>query len=173
MRMIYCPLCATRLIKTAVDDGAAICGDKCGFVDWDPPVSVVAGLVQLRENFVLARNRDWPNGCFGLVTGFLQSNETPEHAMKRELREELALQAGAIKFLGHHVFSAQNQLVLAYWIFGFGNLELSDEILEVRMLSRHELSRFDFGEFELVSRIVQQYLASNAKRDRSARLRSK
>ncbi len=57
---------------------------------WDNPVPVVAAIVEHEGAVILARDRDWPEKMFRLVTGFLENDETPEQGVAREVKEELA-----------------------------------------------------------------------------------
>ena len=50
----------------------------CGYIHYDNPTPVVAGIVELGSNVVLVRNRGWPADWYGLVTGFLERGETAE-----------------------------------------------------------------------------------------------
>jgi NADH pyrophosphatase NudC (nudix superfamily) len=45
------------------------------------PVPVVAALIEYQGKIVLARNAQWPEGMFSLVTGYLEKHETPEDAV--------------------------------------------------------------------------------------------
>lgn len=78
--MKYCPECASVLELKCVDgvERKACTSPECAFVHWNNPVPVVAALVQYHGEVVLARNSQWPEGMFSLVTGYLERNETPE-----------------------------------------------------------------------------------------------
>jgi NAD+ diphosphatase len=158
--MKFCPTCASALERKQIDgvDRAACAGPGCGFVHWDNPIPVVAVLVECAGGFVLARNARWPAGLFSIITGFLERGESPEAAAARETKEELGLDVGALVFLGHHAFPAANQLLLAFLARAEGTPAPGEEIAEIRLLSRDQLARFDFGRLELTARIVHDAL---------------
>ena len=65
----FCPACGQPLAARAADARLAC---ACGFIHWDNPVPVVAAIVEHEGAVILARNRDWPEKMYGLVTGFLE-----------------------------------------------------------------------------------------------------
>ena len=86
------PLCAKELVtKDLADRPRRACPDPdCGWVFWDNPLPVVAGIVEHEGNVILIQNKGWPPDWWGLVTGFLERNETAEEGIRREVAEELA-----------------------------------------------------------------------------------
>ena len=158
--MKYCPECSSELQHRIIDNvERLVCISlQCGFIHWNNPIPVVAGLIQYGDKYVLARNAKWPSGMFSLITGFLEKDETPEQAILRETKEELGIAGERLEFIGYYSLFELNQLILAFAVQGHGNLTPSDEIAEVQVLSRSELANFDFGRFELTSKIVVHWL---------------
>jgi len=106
----------------------------------------VAALVEYQGEIVLARNKAWPEGMFGLVTGFLEKGETPEQAVVREVKEELGLNAAGIDFIGVYAFEQMNQLIVAYHVVaGMGAMTLGEELAEVKVLPPDQVKPWDFG----------------------------
>lgn len=163
-RLKYCPQCQEELERRPIDarERLACPSLACGFVHWENPTPVVAGLVRHGEEFVLARNVGWPQGRFSLITGFLEKGETPEAAILRETKEELGLDGRVAAFLGHHLLPDSNQLIIAFSVSGEGELAPGEEIAECRRLSAQELGHFDFGPLELTARIVRDALRPRA-----------
>lgn len=143
----FCPQCAAALATRTIDGFPRGCcpAAACGFVDWRNPVPVVAALVEWEGRIVLARNRDWPEKMFGLVTGFLEQGEAPDRAAAREVAEELGLRVRELDWLGHYPYPQQNQLLLAYHARVDGDLRLNEEIAEVRLVAPARLKPWDFG----------------------------
>ncbi|MEW5756478.1 MAG: NUDIX domain-containing protein [Pseudomonadota bacterium] len=162
--MKYCPECASTLEVRRIDgvERKACVSSACGFVYWDNPVPVVAALVQYQGKILLARNVQWPEGMFSLVTGYLERSETPEEAAVREVKEELGLDGKFQDFIGCHSFTEKNQVILAHWVVASGELKTGGEIAEVKLLSREELNRWQFGRLALTSAIVKQWLEKTA-----------
>lgn len=117
----------------------------CGFVHWDNPVPVVAAIVEHEGAVILARNKDWPEKMFGLVTGFLEKYETPEDGVKREVKEELDLDALDACFVGLYPFARRNELIIAYHVPAAGTVRLNVELAAYRRIAPEKLRPWDFG----------------------------
>jgi NADH pyrophosphatase NudC (nudix superfamily) len=160
MTFNYCPFCGSKLGPQSIDgDNRLACESaKCRFVHWNNPTPVVAALVRVDDSYILARNTNWPDGVFSVLTGFLEKGESPESAVIREVGEELGLEVRDMQFIGHFSFRESNQLIIAFVCDGKGSLELSDEISETRHVPRHELADYDFAPLRLTQEIVARWL---------------
>jgi len=114
-------------------------------VHWDNPVPVVAAIVEHEGYVILARNKDWPEKMFGLITGFLEKAETPEAAVVREVKEELSLDATAVRFVGLYPFERRNELIIAYHVPATGEVRLNEELADYRRIVPEKLRPWDFG----------------------------
>ena len=143
----YCPQCGGELVLREAGglERPTCLAEGCGLVLWDNPMPVVAALVELEGRIVLARNVAWPENAFGLVTGFLERDETPAQAVAREVAEELGLAATAVSLIGLYPFSRMNQLLIAYHVVAQGRLVLNEELAEVRLIEPGRLKAWDFG----------------------------
>lgn len=138
----FCPTCAAPLAARA-QDGRLACA--CGFIHWDNPVPVVAAIVEHEGAVILARNKDWPEKMYGLVTGFLEKDEHPEDGVRREVKEELDLEASAAHFVGLYPFARRNELLIAYHVPATGTVRLNEELADVRRVVPEKLRPWDFG----------------------------
>ena len=160
--MKYCPECK-GLLHTKQLDGVErqLCQVKdCGFVVWDNPVPVVAGLILYKNKILLARNSAWPEGMFSLIAGYLERFESPANAIIREVQEELGLKVSKVQFIGHYPFREKNQLIIAYQVLSEGTLVLNDEIIETELLDIKQLKQKDFGALDLTKAIVADWISS-------------
>lgn len=155
----FCPMCA-RALQDQICGGVSRRACVCGFIHWDNPIPVVAALVRYRDAVVLARNAAWPPQRFSLITGFLEKTETPAQAAAREVKEELGLDSNACAFIGHYIFSAQNQVILAFAVNAVGAIALGDEIAEVRLIPQNELAPRDLAGLPISAQIVADWLAT-------------
>ncbi len=143
----YCPQCGKGLTKKQVNGKERLCcpDETCGYVWWDNPLPVVAAIIEKDGNILLARNKQWPEKIFGLVTGFLEKGETPEAAVVREVKEELGLDAEIRELIGVYSFVERNQLIIAYYLSASGELRLGDELAEIKMIPPVKLRPWSFG----------------------------
>jgi NADH pyrophosphatase NudC (nudix superfamily) len=114
-------------------------------VFWDNPLPVVAALVELGGQVVLARNGSWPEKMFGIITGFLERDETPEEAVAREVKEELDLDTLATSLIGIYPFQRKNEVIIAYHVAASGVITLNEELAEFRLVAPEKLRPWDFG----------------------------
>jgi NADH pyrophosphatase NudC (nudix superfamily) len=145
--MKFCPRCACELIQAQVDTKTRLkCPSAtCDYVYWDNPTPVVAAIVEHDGLVVLARNERWPKKMFGLVTGFLEKGETPEDGILREVHEELGLQGEIVGFVGYYAFFQRNQLILVFHVRAQGEIVLSEELAEVKLVSPGKLRPWRIG----------------------------
>ena len=116
----FLPAAARRRwsIASSTASRGAACSAGCGFVHYDNPTPVVAAVVEHEGQVVLARNRAWPRTFYGLITGFLEREESPEQCVVREVKEELNLDAAAPTLIGVYAFERMNQVIIAYHVHG-------------------------------------------------------
>jgi NAD+ diphosphatase len=136
----FCPQCATTLAPiAAAEDG----GDKtrlrcpaCGWTHWNNPTPVLAAIVQCSDRddrLLLARNAAWTRRMFALITGFMEVGESPEDGIRREVREETALEVEATQLVAVHDFQRMNQLIVTYHVRAHGEIRLSPELSEFKL----------------------------------------
>ncbi|HKE95825.1 MAG TPA: NUDIX hydrolase [Povalibacter sp.] len=129
MQWRYCPVCAAPLVDKVIETSTRqVCSASCGFVHYDNPTPVVAAVVEHEGAVVLARNRAWPRHFYGLITGFLERNETPQQCAVREVREELNLEAGPPTLIGVYSFERMNQVILGFHVTATGTIALNEEL---------------------------------------------
>lgn len=130
MELRYCPVCAKKLVtQELADRPRKACPDPdCGWVFWDNPLPVVAGIVEHEGNVILIQNKGWPPDWWGLVTGFLERNETAEEGIRREVAEELGLEAKVQSFVGVYSFFQRNEFIVAYHLTAQGPITQGDEL---------------------------------------------
>ncbi|MFG6466535.1 NUDIX domain-containing protein [Roseateles sp. BYS87W] len=142
----FCPDCASELAWMArAEDG----GEKtrlrcpaCEFTHWNNPTPVLAAVIECADRdgqVLLARNAAWPGRFFGLVTGFLEAGEAPEDGIRREIAEETSLQVTALNLLGVWDFQRMNQIIIAYHAQAQGEICLSPELAEYKLLAPQDV----------------------------------
>ncbi len=148
MTYSYCPMCAAPLIERAdAGEGGKIrlaCPDG-HWTHWDNPLPVLAALVEIEGRILLARNAAWPEKMFALITGFMERGETPEQGIARELKEETNLDATEITLIGVYEFIRKNELIIAYHVKASGDIRLSAELVEYRLIAPEKLRPWHAG----------------------------
>lgn len=147
MDMKFCPWCGEGLVTVQIDGKPRLsCTSKtCEYVLWDNPTPVVAAITEVDGNVVLARNKEWPEKMFGLITGFLERGENPDEGVLREVKEELGLKGRIESFVGYYSFLEMNQLILAFHVKAEGEIVIGKELDEIKLIRPEKLRPWRFG----------------------------
>ena len=94
----HCPRCGARRNGPATNPFHCA---ACGHQQYFNPASAVAAILLGPDGraLFLRRARDPGKGRLGLPGGFVDIGETAETALRREIREEVNLEMGALEFL--------------------------------------------------------------------------
>jgi NAD+ diphosphatase len=144
----FCPVCTQELIWQTDEQEAGRLRKRCPdghWTHWDNPVPVLAALVEFEGKIMLARNAAWPEKMFALITGFMERGETSEHGIARELKEETNLDADRVTLIGVYEFIKKNELIVAYHVLASGEIKLSEELIEFRMVEPKKLRPWRAG----------------------------
>ncbi len=142
----FCPQCGAFTMSQFLDGVDRIqCGVGCGYVHWDNPTPVVAAIVEYEGQVLLARNAQWPEGWFALITGFLEKGESPEQSVIREVKEELNLDGVITEFVGNYSFYQANQLLIVFHITATGAIKLNEELVEYKLQNKEDVVPWDMG----------------------------
>ena len=146
------PLTTTELAPIAVEeDGGAktrLRCPACGWTHWNNPTPVLAAVIELADrggHLLLARNAAWPGRFFGLITGFMEAGETPEEGVAREVGEETSLTVDSLGLIGVWDFQRMNQLIIAYHAVAHGEIVLSPELSEYRVIAPEQVKCWPAG----------------------------
>ena len=135
-RRVYCGYCGNTLEKSE-HERARIC-NECGTIEYPAIAPVVMVAVVYDGKLLLTKyaNRDFSQ--HGLVAGFVEIGETLEEAAKREVKEEVGLEIGNLKYFGSQPWGISGSVIAGY----FAELNGSESIC----IDEKELS--DAGWFE-------------------------
>ena len=113
-------------------------------------VKVVAALISNGDKYLIARrNHGDPeaNGKWEFPGGKLESNETEEEAIEREMREEFDVVVKSVRFIGNNVSNYEARtidinLYLCNYICGVFKLH---DHHEIKWVNKNELMLYDFA----------------------------
>ena len=118
----YCGRCGTPA-EDAPGERARVC-PACGLLAYPRLAPAVIMLVERDDGrALLARNAMFPPGIFSCLSGFVEPGETLEHAVRREVHEEVGLEIGDVDYRGSQPWPFPHQLMV-----GFGARYVSGEI---------------------------------------------
>ncbi|MET7328798.1 NAD(+) diphosphatase [Nonomuraea sp. NPDC005650] len=147
----YCPRCGTRTdvqagghIRVCPQDGSQ------HFPRVDPAVIMLVR--DESDRCLLARGPQWPEGRLSILAGFVEPGESLEHAVAREVAEEVGVTVVRPRYLGSQPWPFPRSLMLGFFAEATST-ELTpdaEEIAEARWFSREELARaLETGELRL------------------------
>lgn len=147
----YCPRCARELGPAGNDSGARC--ENCE-KSWYHNAAPTAGCVIVRGDkaLITKRAREPEKGRFDIPGGFLDPDEDPVSAVKREVDEELGMTVdvsiGDLVQAVPHKYGEDGDWTLA---IGFvsrsssGEPEPADDVAEARWVTLDELDSLDFA----------------------------
>lgn len=95
-RCMFCPRCANR-VYPRINPAVITCITRHG-----------------GEEVLLARRATPPNGFHSVIAGFVEAGESLEHALMREVREEVGLDIGNLRYFGSQSWPFPNSLMLGF-----------------------------------------------------------
>jgi ADP-ribose pyrophosphatase YjhB (NUDIX family) len=168
-------VCGGRL-GTVLDEGRRrLRCRRCGWTFYSNPIPAAVGLVVKGKKVLLARRAARPyRGTWDLPGGFLERDETPEVALRRELKEEIGVGIASARFLGafHDTYGPRGFPVLAivYRVrLARGRLVTASDVAELRWFDRDALP-FAEIKFPSVRRALRRF-AGRRGEESSARQR--
>ena len=75
----------------------------------------------------------------------MERGETPEQGVARELKEETNLDAETISLIGVYEFIKKNEVIIAYHVRASGEIRLSPELVEYRLIEPQKLRPWHAG----------------------------
>ncbi|MGC5014774.1 NAD(+) diphosphatase [Streptosporangium sp. DT93] len=149
----FCPRCGSRTevragghIRVCPEDGSQ------HFPRVDPAVIML--IHDDQDRCLLARGPQWPEGRLSVLAGFVEPGESLEHAVAREVAEEVGVRVVDARYMGSQPWPFPRSLMIGFFARATTTefvLE-AEEIAEAHWFSRAELlAALESGEVRLPS----------------------
>ncbi|MEA1962004.1 MAG: NUDIX hydrolase [Bacillota bacterium] len=100
-KFIYCPLCATKLEESHIEDRQRQYCPNCHYVHYINPIPATAVIGERDGKILLIKRGMEPGkGLWTLPSGFMEASETPEEGCLRELQEETGMHGEITSLIG-------------------------------------------------------------------------
>ncbi len=159
---VYCPMCAAKLARGLIDGRSRLHCKSCGWINYKNPLPVVSCLISNKKGEVLLIKRGIEpcKGHWALPGGFMEIDETPEEAGKRELFEETGIKGKYARLVGVRVH--ESKLYGPVLVIGIEfkaksfKLEVGDDAEDAKFFSPQKRPRIPFRSQE---ELVREYVA--------------
>ncbi|MFT3868701.1 MAG: NAD(+) diphosphatase [Nibricoccus sp.] len=135
----FCGCCGAPTVDVATER-AKKC-PQCAAVFFPNASPAVIVAVTRGDEILLAHNRNFRPGMFSLLAGFVDPGETLEQAASREVREEVGVEIGELRYISSQPWPFPNSLMLGFRAQYLGGELTVDgkEIEEARWFTRDQL----------------------------------
>lgn len=163
----FCPACGSRSI--AADTEKSLRCTACGFRYYINMNAAVVAVIRNEKNEVLftIRKHDPSKGMLDLPGGFIDMGENAEHAVKREILEELNLEISKLDYLGtftnKYLYAGIEyqtlDIVFLCTVDSFSNLKVDDDVTGYEFIDPARVPQQDIS-FDSVRQIAAYVAAS-------------
>ena len=108
----YCGCCGTPT-RDKPGERAKEC-PACGYTAYPRVTPAMMVLVTRGRELLLARAPRFPPGMYSALAGFVEPGETIEDCIHREVREEVGIEVGAIRYFASQSWAFPHSLMIAY-----------------------------------------------------------
>ena len=103
---------------------------ECGKEWWPSAATAIIVRIQRNDSILLVRARNFRGNHYGLVAGFLETGESLEQCVKREVQEEVGIKITNIKYFGSKPWPCPFGLMVGFTAdYNGGELNLQKEEL--------------------------------------------
>ena len=119
----------------------------------------VIALVHCGEKILLARNANFPGRMFSTLAGFIETGESVEECLRREIREEVGVNVGQIEYFGSQPWPFPDQLMLGFFAeYSDGEIVCDDEeIAEAHWFGVDDLPNIP-PPFSIAGQLIRHYV---------------
>ncbi|HYM73852.1 MAG TPA: NAD(+) diphosphatase [Stellaceae bacterium] len=167
----FCGLCGAPTLSEEAGHMRRCTSEACKAMHFPRTDPAVIMLVSDGERALLGRNKNFPPGMYSTLAGFVEPGESLEDAVAREVREETAIEVGAVAYhssqpwpfpanimLGFHAEAASSEIAVDY-----GELEDAQWFERDWILAHAEDNSFRLPRLDSIARrLVEDWLHRRA-----------
>jgi len=110
----FCPRCGQPTTRIAGEWGKKCAG--CGYEHYPHlhPATITMVRDTKRQRVLLARKAEWAPGRYALVAGFVDNGESLEGCVRREVKEEVGVDVGEVRYVGSQNWPFPSQIMCGF-----------------------------------------------------------
>ncbi len=109
----FCGRCGNAMAPA--DNGRAMGCMSCRTTLYPRIAPCVIVLVTRGRELLLARNARFPRPMYSTLAGFIEPGESAEDTLRREVREEVGVEVGSLRYFSSQPWPFPNQLMLGFF----------------------------------------------------------
>lgn len=135
----FCPECGSPMVYHS--DISRVC-PSCHHETY-PPISpaIIVRIERGDDEILLVKAKNFRGDHYGLVAGFLETNETLEQCVRREVREETGLEISDIQYAGNQPWPFPSGVMIGFTAkYASGDISIqASELRDARFFRRDNL----------------------------------
>lgn len=154
----FCSHCGKEMEKKT--DISRVC-TGCGREIWAPVQPAIIVLVSRgKDEVLLARAKNFRRPYYGLIAGFVETGESIEETVRREVMEETGLKIKNIRYYKSQPWPYPNNLMLGFFAeYESGEIKVQEEeLLDCRWFNRHAMPEIP-GKLSMARMLLDEWLS--------------
>jgi len=153
----FCGRCGTRTAQ--VPGERCMRCPACGLDSYPRISPSMIVLVTRGDEILLARSPRFVPGVYSTLAGFAEPGESIEQCVRREVREEVALEIANLRYLGSQSWPFPHSLMLGFHAeYLSGEIVIqADELEDARWFAIHDLPKLPMPQ-SIARQLIERYL---------------
>lgn len=156
----YCGKCGGKMYpKDSQSERAMVCSN-CGNTTWPRTSPAIIVSVTKGDKLLMAHNRQFPQGAYSILAGFVEYGESFEDCVKREVFEETGIMVKNIKYFGSQPWPFPNSMMIGYTAeYLDGDIkEDGEEIIHADWFNKEEVKEKHRKSISISSDLIEWFL---------------
>ena len=140
----FCSNCGHKTIITKAGHQRNCLNEKCLNIHFPRTDPAVIMLIYKDDKILLGRQKVWPSGMYSTLAGFVETGETIENAVRREVLEEAGIKIKNIQYHSSQPWPFPASIMLGFYAEASTTKITLDEneVEDVQWFSRKEVINF-------------------------------
>ena len=155
----FCGVCGGQMhFHTDISKRCEMCGKEV----WPQLATAVIVLIRRGDEILLARGRNFRSDFYGLIAGFVETGETLEEAVKREVMEETGLTIKNIRYFDSQPWPYPSGLMVGFIAdYESGDIHVQrEELLKAGWFNRTNLPKLP-EKLSIARRLIDHWLGED------------